>query len=237
MRLLLSLSLVLVAGYGAIATTASAQDSAVTHPRAYFGPLASINWNDHTGSFRASGVPGCAEFDNGNGFGFGFGLTASLLPDSGAGWSINPAVSYEERPGGRENVSAGDAGVIGQISEIAYTLFSAEIMYGQEVARVGDIVFGVKVGPAFQYILEGAVRQRNLTENEATVCFDGDIPDRNPSRFFVKLGAEASITFDNGWIASPGLFYEHALTGVRESSNAWKVHSLIFQMGVLIPVW
>lgn len=133
-------------------------------------------------------------------------------------------------------------------SDITYTILNAEVLYKQEVLLLGDLRIGVVAGPAFSYVIGGTNRQvqdleepqnarfvnnENLpTENNGRrlIFYDGDIPERNSTRFSVKGGVQGEFgLFGNQWIMTPGIYYDYGITKVAPTEN-WNLSSIIFQV-------
>ncbi len=166
-----------------------------------------------------------------------------------------PATFTEELPDAQVLLPGADPNnpqVVNQtittLSEITYTLMNVEVLYKQEIAQLGDFRVGLLAGPAFQYILAGTKRQQqdlvepleakfqnpeNLpTENggRTLVFFDGDITNRNATRFSVKGGVQGEIgLFDDDWILTPGVYYDYGFTEVTNTED-WQLSSIIFQV-------
>ncbi|MCE2502861.1 MAG: outer membrane beta-barrel protein [Chlorobi bacterium] len=137
---------------------------------------------------------------------------------------------------------------ISTTSDITYSLLNVELMYKQEVLLLGDLRVGVLGGPAAQYIMGGTNRQvQDLDEPENArfinpdglptenngrrlIFFDGDIPERNATRFSVKAGVQGEIgLFNNQWAMTPGIYYDYGLSNVI-STEKWQLSSVIFQV-------
>ena len=133
-------------------------------------------------------------------------------------------------------------------SDITYSFLNVEVLYKQEVLLLGDLRVGVLGGPAAQYIMGGTNRQVqdldkpenarfiNLdglpTENNGRrlIFFDGDIPERNATRFSVKAGVQGEIgLFNNQWVMAPGIYYDYGLSYVTPLEK-WQLSSVIFQV-------
>jgi hypothetical protein len=257
--LLLALCCVLiVAGDVAFAQGGSNPlDPVVPKSKVLVGPRIGLNRNFHTGGFRTIDEPNCPVFEAGSGWGFIAGLTAEF--QFGETWSLIPAIAYESRPGQFVQtlpdalvLIPGEEDPVEQTvtteSEITYSIVSAEVLYKQEFAVVGNLRFSAAAGPSFSYVIGGDNRQiQQLVEPENArftnptglpaedngrrlVLYNDAIPDRSSIRLSLKGGLQAEIgLFNDAWLMSPGVFYDFGLTDVTDAEN-WGLSSIIFQI-------
>ncbi len=133
------------------------------------GPRVGITRNFHTGGFRTINDPNCPIFESGSGWGFLVGFTAEF--QTGATWSIVPAITYDTRPGNFTQ-ELPDAKVllpnetepvnqtVSTTSDIKMSMLVAEVMYKQEFAKIGNgFRLSATVGPTAAYILSGKITQ------------------------------------------------------------------------------
>ncbi len=231
----------------------------VPRSKALFGPVVGLNRNFHTGGFRSITDPTCPHFEDGKGMGYLVGMTAEILPSVYSPWSIIPRVIYEQRPGKFNQrlekayvLMPGANDPVEQIveasSDIAYTMFGAEIFYKYEVLNTGGARIAVAGGPTAAYVLAGAnsqalnlVRPENArftnpedypTEREGRTLrlYEGSIPSMRNYRFSLKGGVQAEIpVFGRQWYMTPGLYYDYGLTDITTSEN-WQLNSFVFMI-------
>lgn len=200
------------------------------------GPRIGTNRNFHTGGFRTINDPSCPVYESGSGWGFLAGFTAEF--QTGATWSIVPAVVYESRPGNftqelpdAKVLLPGQTEPINQTvstsSDITYSFLSAEVMYKQEISQIGkNFRISVTAGPVASYVMGGKVTQVLDLEEPQNARFlnPENLETRNNGRTLVyadniDIDGRASTRFSlkGGLQAEIGLF-----------KNQWMLYPGVF---------
>ncbi len=205
-----------------------------------------------------SGEANCPIFSAGNAPGFYLGLTAEYMlgEDANSNSSIIARLLYDNMPiffrVDGENKPVQDAN--GQVLDsktnheiqITYPMITTEIMY--KLNPFGNL-FGFTVGPSFGIPIGGSQQERlNLIEPESGqfvpvpgedpakytnfqrtyIYYDGVIPNANPFRLALKVGAHLEIS-QGKMLIVPNVNYNFGITTVN-SKDSWRINAL--QAGV-----
>jgi len=205
-----------------------------------------------------SGEANCPIFSAGNAPGFYLGLTAEYMlgEDANSNSSIIARILYDNMPiffrvdGENKPVQDNTGSVQNSRTnheiQITYPMITTEIMY--KLNPFGNL-FGFTVGPSFGIPIGGAQEERlNLIEPESGqfvrdptvdpsrytnfdrtfIYYDGVIPNANPFRLALKVGAHLEIS-QGKMLIVPNVNYNFGITTVN-SKDSWRINAL--QAGV-----
>lgn len=233
-------------------------ESTVHFTKVLVGPVVGGSRDYHTGGFRTVNDPICPVFSQGTGWGPLAGISAEFV--MGEAWSLISRICYDNRPGNFRQYLP-DAGVlvvnqpdpvkqtVSTESVIGYRMLTAEMMYKQDLARIGkSIRLSVAAGPVLGYVLGGTNRQvMNLEQPQnarfinlenkpvenggrTLVFYDGAIPGRNTVRLSLKCGVQTEFgMYNNQVIVTPGMYFDYGLTRVSSAEN-WNLNALLFHV-------
>lgn len=205
-----------------------------------------------------SGEANCPEFTAGNAIGFYLGLTAEYMlgEDANSNSSIIARVLYDNMPifftvPGQEYPAQYPNGQVVNTTtsheiQITYPMLTTEILY--KINPFGNL-FGFTVGPSFgipiggeqeerfnlvnppeaQFIKDPNIDPARYTNFDRTLIYYKDvIPNANPFRFALKVGAHLEIS-QGKMLIVPNINYNFGITTVN-SKDAWRINAL--QAGV-----
>lgn len=205
-----------------------------------------------------SGEANCPIFSAGNAPGFYLGITAEYMlgEDANSNSSIIARLLYDNMPiffrvdGENKPVQDLNGAVLDSKTnheiQITYPMITTEILY--KLNPFGNL-FGFTVGPSFGIPIGGAQEERlNLILPESAqfikvpgedpakytnfdrtyIYYDGVIPNANPFRLALKVGAHLEIS-QGKMLIVPNVNYNFGITTVN-SKDSWRINAL--QAGV-----